>query len=265
MFGELDQLKQVDPIDGWVLLIIVVVLLAVFEAGRWLAKRRPQAEAARQLHAANVLTGMLTLLSFFLAFSFSLAANHFEQRRQIVLDEANAIGTTYLRSKYLPQPQSDDIQRLLLEYVNLRITGDQTLDFQQLRVRSEGLQQQIWAEAASLEKLNPNSEFAGLFIVSLNQMIDLHESRVTVAFEYRLPLIIMLNLYVISALTLLVMGYSAGLRNAKDALLTFCVILAIGSVLVLIIDLDRPVQRTFTVSQQALIDTREALESDLAR
>ncbi len=259
----LDQLKQVDSIDGWILLAFVVALLLVFEVGRWLAGRHTEVGTGRQLHAANVLTGMLTLLSFFLAFSFGIAANHFEARRRIVLDEANAIGTTYLRSKYLPEPQRDKIQGLLLEYVNLRIVGAQQQDFEHVRKRSEALQSKIWDQAASLEKLNPNSEFAGLFIASLNQMIDLHESRVTTAFEYRLPLVIMLALYAISIFTLMVMGYSAGLRHAKDALLTFCVVLSVAGVLVLIIDLDRPVQRTFTVSQQALIDTRDALQADL--
>lgn len=259
----LDQLKRVDPIHGWVFLAVILLLLAVFEVGRWLGGRREAVGPSTKFHAANVLSGMLTLLSFFLAFSFSIASEHFEARRQIVLDEANAISTTYLRSKYLPQPQAEKTQSLLLEYANLRVTDADESSFSALRERSTELQTKLWEQAISLEPINPNSEFAALFVVSLNEVIDLDEARVTTAVEYRLPVIIMVVLFGIAMLTLMVMGYSAGLRDARSAMLIFAVVLAIAGVLVLIIDLDRPVQRTFNVDQQALIDVRDALQKDL--
>ncbi|AWV88034.1 DUF4239 domain-containing protein [Bradymonas sediminis] len=259
----LDQLKRVDPMHGWVLLAVVILLLFVFEVGRWLARRREGVDANTKFHAANVLNGMLTLLSFFLAFSFSIASEHFENRRRIVLDEANAIGTTYLRSKYLPPAHADKIQRLLLEYANLRITPADPSTIPRLRERSGKIQTQLWDQAIALESVNPNSEFAGLFIVSLNEMIDLDEARITTTVVYRLPIIIMIVLFGIAILTLMVMGYSAGLRDARSAVLTFAVVLAVSGVLVLIIDLDRPVQRAFSVDQQPLIDVRDSLEKDL--
>jgi hypothetical protein len=259
----LDTLKRVDPINGWILLVVMIVLLGAFELGRWLSRRREASEQGRNLHSANVLNGMLTLLAFLLAFSFGITADQFERRRQIVLDEANAIGTTYLRSKYLPGPESEQMQRLLLDYVKLRVFDGDAGDLQQRLARSESLHTDMWQVAVSLEQANPNSEFAGLFIVSLNQMIDLHESRTTVALQYRLPVIVMITLFLIALLTLLVMGYSAGLRSAGDALLTMSVVVAVAAVLVLIMDLDRPVQRSFSVSQQALIDVRDSLNTDV--
>lgn len=259
----LDELKIVDPLSGWAMLAIVVVLLLAFEVGRWLGRRRPAVQAARKLHAANVLSGMLTLLAFMLAFSFGIAESHFSTRRQIVLDEANAIGTTYLRSKYLPEAQSRQAQRLLLEYVDQRILQNDFETTVKARARSEALQTELWQVAVALEERNPNSEFAGLFVASLNQMIDLHQSRVTTAMEHRLPLVIMLALYVVATLTLLVMGYSSGLGGTGDALLTMSVVLAIAVMLALIIDLDRPIQRSFGVSQQALVDVRDSLDTDV--
>lgn len=263
----LDQFKQVDPIEGWLLLAVVTVLLIVFELGRWFAHRRARVPVGGVSYASNVLSGMLTLLSFFLAFSFSIASDHFEARRKVVLDEANAIGTTYLRSKYLPEPQAATVQQELLKYVNLRITDQRAkaLPIDELHQESAALQTKIWAQAVSLEPLNPDSEFAALFIVSLNEMIDLDEARMTTAFAYRLPMIIIVVLFVISMLTLLVMGYRAGLRENGSALLTCSVVFVVAVVLVLIIDLDRPLQRTFSVDQQALIDVRDSLRQDLAR
>ena len=67
-----------------------------------------------------IVGAILGLLAFMLAFTFSLAASRFEARRQGVLDEANAIGTTYLRARFLPQPQRDEAARLLREYVDVR-------------------------------------------------------------------------------------------------------------------------------------------------
>ncbi len=258
-----DQFKVVSPLSGWAMLAIVVVLLLTFEVGRWLGGRRRAVQTSRKFHAANVLTGMLTLLAFLLALSFGIAEGHFTTRRQIVLDEANAIGTTYLRAEYLPGPQSRQAQQLLREYVDQRILEDDLEEAQNARARSEALQQELWQVAVALEERNPNSEFAGLFVASLNEMIDLHQSRVTTVLEYRLPLSIMLVLYVVAILTLLVMGYGAGLSGTGDALLTVSLVLAIAVALALIIDLDRPFQRTFGVSQQALIDVRDSLEADV--
>lgn len=260
-----DQFQRMDAISGWSFLVIIVALLFAFEIGRHLGRRRKAVKTARQLHAANVLSGLLVLLSFLLAFSFGLAADYFQQRRQVVLDEANAIGTTYLRSKYLPEPQSEEVERLMLEYVNLRIAEASPEELAQARTRSEALQGQLWKVAASLEEQNPNSEFAGLFIASLNEMIDLHQTRVTTALDFRLPLVVLVTLYVVAFLTLLVMGYNAGLGGTGDAVLTVSAVLCIAVVLVLINDLNRPVQRTFEVSQQAIIDVRDALEEDIRR
>jgi hypothetical protein len=257
-----DQLKVVSPMSGWAMLAIVVVLLLSFEVGRWLGRRRQAVQADRKLHAANVLSGMLTLMAFLLALSFGIAEGHFSDRRQIVLDEANAIGTTFLRAEYLPTPESGQAQQLLREYVDQRIQENNLEGAQKARARSETLQQELWQVAVALEERNPNSEFAGLFVVSLNEMIDLHQSRVTAVFEYRLPLSIMVVLYVVAILTMLVMGYGAGMGGSGDALLTVSLVLAIAAALALIIDLDRPFQRTFGVSQQALIDVRETLQTD---
>jgi len=65
----------------------------------------------------------LGLLAFLLAFTFGIGASRFEMRRQILIDEANAIGTTYLRAAMLPTPQREDARRLLKEYVDVRIGG----------------------------------------------------------------------------------------------------------------------------------------------
>lgn len=260
-----DQFKVINPLSGWAMLAIVVVLMLSFEAGRWLGRRRHAVQTPRKLHAANVLSGLLTLLAFLLALSFGIAEGYFSARRQIVLDEANAIGTTYLRAKYLPEAQSRRAQGLLREYLDQRIMESDLKGAKTARARSEALHQELWQVAVSLEAQNPNSEFAGLFVTSLNEMIDLHQSRMTTVLEYRLPLSIMLVLFVVAILTLLVMGYGAGLGGTGDALLTMSLVLAIAVVLALIIDLDRPFQRTFQVSQQALVDVRDSIEADVER
>src|SRR6476469_4098614 len=116
---------------GAVFVAFVLVTMACYEGGfrlgRWWQERTP----GEQEGPTGMLVGsILALLAFLLAVTMGMAADRFDARRAIVLDEANAIGTAYLRAGYLPQPASDQARELLREYVPLRIVVTQPGDTQ---------------------------------------------------------------------------------------------------------------------------------------
>jgi hypothetical protein len=114
--GPLDAL----PLWGVFIAILLVVLVSV-ECGYRLGKhRRNRHEAEKETPVGAMVGATLGLLAFILAFTFGLAAARFDTRRQVLLDEANAIGTTYLRACMLPD-RRDGIEPLLREYVDTRL------------------------------------------------------------------------------------------------------------------------------------------------
>src|SRR5215469_7511459 len=119
--GILDSL----PLWGLFVVILLVVLLSV-EFGYRLGKyRRSRSEQEKEAPVGTMVGATLGLLAFILAFTFGLAAARFDARRQLLLDEANAIGTTYLRAGMLPE-RGEEIRGLLRDYVRTRLEAVQS-------------------------------------------------------------------------------------------------------------------------------------------
>jgi hypothetical protein len=126
------------------------------------------------------------LLAFILAFTFGLAAARFDTRRQVLLDEANAIGTTYLRAGMLPE-RREEIQTLLRNYVNTRLEAVRSGNIAEGIRQSENIQNEVWTRATAVGEKNPSSIVVGLFVQSLDEMIDLHAKRVHAGLRSRIP------------------------------------------------------------------------------
>jgi hypothetical protein len=210
-----------------------------------------------------IVGSLLALLAFLLAITMGMASDRFEARRGLVLAEANAVGTTYLRAGYLPDPTSSQIRKLLREYVPLRIMNSDLAeaDIRARIAQSVELHSKLWSVAEGLARAAPESHPVALFIESLNQTIDLHQSRVAGAIYGRVPETVLLLLFLSSILTLTMVGYSAGLRLRRSPLAAVIMILFLGAVLTLVVDLDRPREGFLTANQQPLIDLAEQIEA----
>src|SRR6184192_2020185 len=170
---QINGLLDALPLWGVFIAILLVVLLSV-ECGYRLGKyRRSRHEREKEAPVGTMVGATLGLLAFILAFTFGLAATRFDTRRQLLLDEANAIGTTYLRAGMLPE-QGEKIRALLQDYVGVRLNAVRPGNAAEGVRQSENTQQQLWAEAETVGQKNPNSIVAGLFVQSLNEVIDLH-------------------------------------------------------------------------------------------
>jgi hypothetical protein len=202
---------------------------------------------------------ILALLAFLLAVTMGMASDRFDARRANVLAEANDIGTTYLRAGYLPEPASSQIRELLRQYVPLRIVVTDSSDIQADIARSVDIQNQIWAIAQEVARTTDKGDLVALFIESLNDTIDIHETRVTAGLYARVPETVLLLLIGGSALSLGMVGYSAGLTRRRSLLSAVVLILALGAVITIVVDLDRPREGFIQVSQQPLIDLQHQI------
>ncbi len=261
---ELLPVRYLDALPVWGIFAISVILLLLFgEIGFRIGKRRRSTEVAESSQTGAIMGASLGLLAFMLAFSFGLAGDRFHARKQVVLDEANAIGTTWLRSQMLPAPHASQIETLLKRYVDLRIEGAKAESIEELReavAESTEIHEKLWQHAVTLGKEFPRAVTLGLFIDSLNEVIDLHETRMTVV-RYRIPPAVWTALYLIAFASTIVVGLHAGLSGGRSWLATLLLAMTLSLVLMLIIDIDRPGQTLFGVSQQSLVDLRESMEA----
>ena len=257
-------MQNTGPLDGlplWAFFgaVLVLVLLSVEGGYRLGRSRRKRSEGEVEAPVGAMVGATLGLLAFMLAFTFGSAAERYDSRRQLVLDEANAIGTTYLRAGMLPD-RRDEVRRLLRDYVDTRLEAVRSGKIVDGIRQSEQLQEQLWAQAVTLGERNPGSIVVGLFVTSLNEVIDIHSKRLTAGVRNRIPGAIWLALLAVAVLALAAMGYHAGLAGPTRSLAQVAVALTFSVVIGLIGDLDRPQEGTLTVSQQALVDLRQSMQ-----
>src|SRR5215813_2646986 len=148
----------IDVLPLWALFIVILlVVLFSVEFGYRLGKyRRSRREEEKEAPLGTMVGATLGLLAFILAFTFGLAAARFDNRRQVLLDEANAIGTTYLRAGMLPE-RGEQIRGLLRDYVSTRLGAVRSGNIAEGIRQSESIQQKLWAEAEAVGEKNPNS------------------------------------------------------------------------------------------------------------
>jgi hypothetical protein len=262
MFGTpLPETPLLDAVPLWALSVatIVGILLAV-EAGYRLGRPR----GSRPVHEREALVGgmvaaELGLLAFLLAFTFGMAAERFESRRQVLLDETNAVGTAYLRAAMLQEPQRGEIRRLLREYVNVRLAGVQKSAREEAIRRSNELQVRLWSQATAVAEKDARSVPVGLFVGSLNEVIDLHAKRVNLAARHRIPTTVWFVLFAVSVLSFGAMGYQAGLTGSARSPAIGAIALTFAMVIWLIVDLDRPQRGLLRVSQKPMIELRNMM------
>ena len=247
---------------------LVIVLLAVYLGYRTGMFLRLRNKGGGELFSGSVVTASLSLLAFMLAFTFSIAANRYTERKEILLNEVNAIGTTYLRADFLPDPSRDEIKKLLRKYVDMhallvdRNEWSDSAKLGELVNQAEAVQDNLWAQTVPVAKQYPDSEIVGLFITSLNELIDLHTERIVVALQYHIPGAIWGALYLLSILAFGLVGYELGAAKTGSVLVSIIMAVTFATVILLITDLDRPNEGYIFVSQQPMVQLQQKLNHE---
>jgi hypothetical protein len=257
-FGEL--LSRI-PLWGIFVLTLALCLGAVEIGAAYSRAALRKSDKDPEAPLGSLVGSLLGLLAFTLALTFSMAAARFDTRKQLVLDESNAIGTTYLRAGLLPPKEGLAIRALLREYTALRASVSKE-NAAEVSRRSEQIHGLLWAQTKQLALEPMDSEIRSLFILSLNETIDLHQSRKTIGLQRRIPGSIWAVLYLLTTLSMLAVGYQVGMSGVRRLRGAPVLAAAFSLVFLLIADLDRPGEGFLHVSQQPLIDVQHSMAGD---
>jgi len=252
------------PVLGILLITVAVVLTAIeagYRLGRWrVSADKGPVESEAQLSA---MTGAhLALLAFIMAFSFSMAAGHYQDRRELIIADANAISTAYERAALIQSPHSSAIRDALYEYVSERAAVTTIRDGEALIKRSEELHSAMWdSMRALLAEQSPNI-LHSLLIQSLNQVSDVHDKRIAAGLKKRVPRILWFILAALLTLAMLGIGYFSGAKGSRNRVASTTLAVSFSLVLLMIADLDRPTGGTVRSDQTPLVDLRDRLAAE---
>jgi hypothetical protein len=237
-------------------------LVAVEIGFRLGVRRSDRSDESDRTFVNSLLAALLGLLALLISFTFFMAVSRFDARRSLVLDEADAIGTTFLRSKFLPAEQQKAVQELLRTYVSARLAfyeaGIDPERIEKANAEAIRIEGKLWALAVEAAAQDPRSAPRSLFIESLNDVIDLQEKR-QVALDNRVPGTVLYLLLAVSVASLGLLGYNCGLagrrRLTSNALFGLLIVLVLATIL----DIDRPRRGLIKVSQDSLVRLQATL------
>lgn len=255
---------SVDTLPIGVLFALTfLTVMGAFEAGfRMAHASRRNLEEEKESSASAIAGSILALVAFMLAFTFGIVSDRYDARKALVLEEANAIGTAYLRTDFMSEPDRSRTAALFREYVDSRLAAVEARDMAEVSkalLAANDVQRQLWDMAVDNARKDMNSDVAALYIDALNRVIDLHAMRVAIGAQARIPAGIWLILSILVALGMLAVGYQTAIAGSRRSRVTPLLAIAFALVIALIASLDRPYGRFIPVSQQPLKDLRQSM------
>lgn len=244
--------------------LLFLGMLACLELGLRLGRRTQINESAKA--GLGVIEGaMFALLGLLVAFTFSGAAERFEGRRHLIVEEANDIGTAYLRVDLLPADTQPEIRELFRKYVDSRI--ETYRDFRDIEkahqdlARSTELQNEIWQKSVAAAARSSNTAATMLLIPALNAMIDITTTRAA-ATENHPPMVIFGMLAIIALLSALMAGFEMGGSVKRSWLHIFGYALILSVAVYVIIDLEFPRRGLIRVDafDHYIVDVRNSMK-----
>jgi len=236
---------------------LVLALEAGFRAGRRAAAKH-ESQASGQVGAIE--GAVLGLLGLLLAFSFSAAGSRFFERQDLITQEANAIGTAYLRADLLDEPHASELRAALKEYTEHRLRLSRTLrsgispaDAAEI----ERLHNRMWSAAAAGANAKP--AVAVVVLPPVNEVIDLHSTRMAAGLKH-VPSLVLGLLIACSFLGAGAIGYGCGQGRHRSGPLTVPLAILIGISLWITIDLDRPRAGLLQLSDAPLAELKFSKE-----
>jgi hypothetical protein len=246
-------------------LLIFAVFLLTFWVAAWIGasirqRKQEQGEEDRD-EFMFVLGGTLTLLGLIIGFTFSMAISRYDQRKDYEEQEANAIGTEYVRADLLPPADAVKVRALLKIYLDQRILQYKTRDGRRLRqidAQIAKLQTEMWSAVAKpgAGQLSPVTSLA---VAGMNDVLN-SQGYTQAAWWNRIPLAAWVLMISISIFCNLLVGYGA---HGKSKLLFLVLPIALSVSLFLIADIDSPRSGLIRVHPQNLESLAESLTSTI--
>ena len=241
-------------------LLVLAILAISVEAGyrgqAWLIRKRPADHPSDgQNHLLSAILGLLALL---LGFTFSLGLSRYEARRAMVVQEANAIGTTWLRAQLLEEPNRTAMSGPLRAYVDARIAWSMSGADDADLAATNALQAKLWTATGAAIRTDPSPQLSRAVMDAMNDSFDAASARAAERAAH-IPNRVFDVLLLYAVLSMLMLGYTLAVGGRPHRIATGMVLVLLSLAVVVILDLDRPRGGSIQVSQQPLVDLKASL------
>lgn len=240
--------------------MLLLALLAAAFMGRALRPHPKDGDAKDDNGEGYSVSAILGLLALLTGFTFSLAIERFETRRQLVLEHANAIGTAYLRIQLLPEPHRARLSGLINDYTGnvIALAEAPPGKIGPLLARDDKILTQLWTATKAAYDSIQTLPFAGPFVSAINSLIDMDGAR-RAARLARVPVEVFAVLLIYLIGTACVLGYVLRSRRGLPAASFLLALLTLSQLLIL--DIDRPTTGNIRESQKPMEDLRDSLKA----
>lgn len=250
-------------IFGGLALGLAAVLLMSSELGFRLGMRTATRGVPKALdHAFNWQIGVLGLAALLIGFTFAMAVARFDARKQVLVQEANAIGTAYLRTQLLEDGVGGDVRALMRRYLDSRIAlydaVAQGRRVDQVERDGKQLQAQIWSRIAAVGRADPHAITTGLLLASTNEMIDRADERAAMR-ETPVPPTVFVVVILAAAIAMASTGYACGLGNKRLPFGMIVMPLLVVGVVMLVFDIAHPSLGVVRVPDVSLLHLKQGL------
>jgi len=261
-------MNPIDHVSLGTLAIICILSQGIFielgfRYGRW---RKTHGVKAQLAQVRAIMGASLGLVAFMLAFAFSIAQQHYEERNRAYMLEVSAIDSAYRGADMLEDDARMTAQNLLVEFAGVRVqTSAAAREREMSRVvelihESERIHDLLWALAESSMEGAGEGESTGIFAQSVLAMINAHDARLQASLFNRISPVIWVTLATMALIGMVIMGYQAGLTGTRSSLATWSLAVAFSIVMALITDLDRPSMTLFQMNQQLMVELENRMD-----
>jgi hypothetical protein len=219
---------------------LIAGVVGAHEIGFWLGSLTRSADEPFDRQVALVRTSTAALVAFLIGFAFSGAASRFIDRLDIIVKEANALSTAYLRADTIAEPQRGELKAALKEYTTDRVTllsREGRNQIEPLLAKVSGLHERMWKSA--IEGTQDKAPLMAMVLPPINQIIDLHSTHLAMARRH-LPIPIMTALLGTAAIGIGMLGFGNGRVGRRFSVLDSVYGAVLAVALWMTIDLDYP-------------------------
>ena len=251
--------------------LVVLGMIALLAVAGELGYRRGARKSKSKESVRSLMSGtggaMLGLLGLLLGFTLSMAVSRWDARRDVIVNEANAIGTLWLRAGLIEDSQRDDLRNTLRTYTDARIAlggsrGDRVA-LRAARSTSESLHGDIWSAVERASRADHSNAVMGSLINAANDVIDIHELRLA-SIENFLPAPLLLLLFAVAGVSIGFLAWAFGAANQGGRKAIVALGLLIGAVLLLIMDVNRPQRGRIEIGVESLQRLSETMTTPIA-
>ena len=241
------------------IVVFAISLLAMWlavQCGAFISRKLPLKEEERE-DLDLVISSSLTLLALIIGFSFSMAVSRYDQRKDYEEEEANAIGTEYVRADLLPAAEAAKVKQLLVQYLDERLRFYQAQEWQPktaIDAETTRLQNEMWSVVQGVAKTQ-QTPVVGLAVSGMNDVLN-RQGYTQAAWWNRIPVGAWVLMAILSICCSGLIGYGTHQRHAK---LYVIMPLLVSIAFFMIADIDSPRRGVIRVAPQNLISLSQSL------